>query len=123
MAECPECGAAVGNEAEFCPSCGTPMDTHTHVRSSRQSAGDEKFRFYIGAVLDVIAVVFLPFVFVFIALFEAISALFGGSLQNTLPPAGRDNAAVSGSFLIFRWFGNFLLLLLVVAVVAVVVWL
>ena len=57
---------------------------------------------------------FVPFVFVFVALPEAILALFGSSIQDSLAPDARENPFLSGSFLILRWFGNFLLLVIVV---------
>lgn len=73
--------------------------------------------FYVGAVLAVISVIVAPYVFVFVALPEAILGLFGKSIQNHLPEEARDNAYVSGSMLIMRWFGNFLILLFVLGVV------
>lgn len=88
-------------------------DTSKESSKSALSRGDG---FFLGAVLAVIGVVTLPFVFVFVALPESIIAIFGGSIQDSFPEDFRDNGLVSGAMLIMRWFGNFLLLILVVGI-------
>lgn len=121
MPECPGCGMAVSEEALFCPSCGTNLESNTTATPRQTDSGSETTRhsmFYIGAILAVFGVVFLPFVFFLIALPEAIIyAINGGSVLDSLSADARDNPAMRGSFLIFRWFGNFLLLVFVLAVV------
>jgi hypothetical protein len=73
--------------------------------------------FYIGVVLGVLGVIFAPYVFFLVALPESLLGLRGGSLQDYFGDGGRNNPFVSGSLLIMRWFGNFIILLFALGVV------
>jgi hypothetical protein len=131
MAECPNCGAAVSDDVRYCPNCGARVEGHyeldedevdVDVKGWNRSNPTRESMFYVGAVLGVIAVVFLPFFFFLVALPEAIINMYsGGSIVDSLGKDGRDNPAVRGTFLIFRWFGNFLLLVFVLAFFAGVI--
>ena len=83
-----------------------------------QSPSSRETGFYIGAVVAA-CVLFFPYFPVFVAIPESIAAFWGKSIQNTLGRDARDNPFVSGPFLIIRWFGNFLLLLIAFAIVGV----
>lgn len=89
--------------------------------SEPQSAGDEwsdpvattkDTQYYIGVVLTAICVLLFPYFLFLVALPEAILAFWGKSIQDSLGRGGRGNPFMSGSFLILRWFGNFLLLVI-----------
>jgi hypothetical protein len=111
---------AVTDEARFCPGCGTEInpvqEDETNVEPS-PSGNDDTTRqsmFYVGAVLGVLGVLFLPFFFFLVALPEAIIHLVnGGSILDSLSKDASENPAMKGTFLIFRWFGNFLILMFV----------
>lgn len=140
MPYCSECGAETSVGDYYCSECGAevnqtdgspPVQT-TATGATNQSHSEEvqtqptgggsprQTQFYIGAVLGVLAVVFVPFVFVFVAIPESIHRLRGGSIQNYLPKDARDNAYVSGSMLILGWFGNFLLLVIFLLLIIVI---
>lgn len=74
--------------------------------------------YYIGAVLGVIGVVLLPFFFFLVALPEAVLYMWkGSSILDSLDSDASDNPAMKGTFLIFRWFGNFLILMFILGVI------
>lgn len=118
---CESCGASHIRNNPPCNTCGG-MNYRTvqgvEVGESPSSSDDSRHtHFYIGAILGVIGVVLLPFFFFLIAIPEAIAGLFGSTTQKYLPRDARDNPFVSGTFMIFRWFGNFLLLMIVLGIV------
>jgi hypothetical protein len=71
-----------------------------------------------GAIGGIAGVIFFGWVFFLIALPEAIVAARGGSLQDHFPRDARTNPFVEGSMLAMRWYGNFLLLAIVLGVMA-----
>ncbi|WP_158055872.1 hypothetical protein [Halorussus halophilus] len=75
--------------------------------------------FYLGAVLGVIGVLIFPFFFFLVAMPESIYKMRGSTMQKYLPKDAQENPAVSGSLLIFGWFGNFLWLIVVLGVLIV----
>ncbi|MFC6613692.1 zinc-ribbon domain-containing protein [Halopenitus salinus] len=122
MPKCPACGTAVTDIAQYCSECGTSLDDigETQVAGSdvdlereadRSSNTSRESMFYIGAVLGVFGVVVFPYVFFLVALPEAILHLVRGhGTLEYLSRDARDNPAMKGTFLIFRWYGNFLIL-------------
>lgn len=129
--QCQDCGEMLNSGDPPCRHCGgmniesreiTP-DTATGASATAESGGhppDESGRhtnFYIGAVLGVFGVIFAPYVFFLVALPESLLGLRGGSLQNYFGDGGRNNPFVSGSLLIMRWFGNFIILLFILGVI------
>lgn len=127
MPKCPQCGTIVADTATYCSECGQDVSDvgDTTTLSSSVDAGDTSntdtarhSMFYVGAVLGVLGVAFLPFLFILVALPEAILYNFrGSSILDSLSADARDNPAFKGSFLIFRWFGNFLILAFFVGVI------
>jgi hypothetical protein len=134
MPYCPNCGKEVDKAHIFCSGCGEPLQPdgqegqisgeNSHRTSAtgptggRESDRTDDKMFYIGAVLGVAGVLLFPYFFFLIALPEAIIQYWGRSIQDSLPENARDNPAVAGTFLIFRWFGNFLLLIIVLGILA-----
>lgn len=128
---CPDCGSEVRASDSFCRDCGAAVDDQsgpetvdaevvdTDWNGSPSASRDRETMFYVGAVLAVAGVIVAPYVFVFVALPETILSFWGKSIQDSLPGDARNNPFVSGSFLILRWFGNFLLLVIILGVVAV----
>lgn len=141
MNYCSNCGTEVDESMTYCSECGVelesgvqpsepatvddyddrrrepgyqdPMDTET-------SSGGDTTRdsmFYIGAVIAVIGVLTFPFFFWLIAIPESIAGYRGTTTMKYLPQDAQGNPAVKGSFLIFRWFGNLLVLMFVLGMV------
>jgi len=127
---CPSCGENIVDDAQYCRHCGEGIpdqDIATHqveapnrAAESNDRAESESTRhthFYIGAVLATFAVVLAPYVFFLVALPEALLRIGDSSIQDQLGEYGRDNPFVSGSLLIMHWFGNFIILLLVLGLI------
>jgi len=134
MPYCPSCGTEVADNDYFCTECGTSVQTGgepanqnassasdsgtaTPAEPATQSDTTRDSMFYVGAVLGVIGVLLFPYFFFLVALPEAILQLWNRSIQDSLPSDARNNPAVSGTLLIFRWFGNFLILVIVLALI------
>lgn len=126
--QCQDCGEMLRSGEPPCKYCGgmnietRPIEPGTAnqqgptVEATPTAPAGQQTRntqFYLGAVAGVLAVVFVPFVFVFVAIPESIMAMRGSSIQNYLGRDAQDNPFVSGSLLIMRWFGNFLIFLFV----------
>jgi hypothetical protein len=148
MAYCHQCGEEVRDIAKYCSNCSGDLNPTSDTGSDREqatrertlpsegpspkptssepvqredtSSSDEQTQFYIGAVFGVLAVIFVPFVFVFVALPESISRMFGTTLQGGFPEGARDNPMVSGSMMIFAWFGNFIIFVFVLVLILVI---
>ena len=124
--QCQACGEMLQSGEPPCRHCGG-MDIETRPVKSEPSEtqttssvpgyepnSSRNTHFYIGAILATIGVLLLPYFFFLIALPEAIASLvWGVSIQDNMSNDARNNPFLSGSFLIFRWFGNFLLLMVV----------
>lgn len=117
--ECDTCGRESARNDGPCANCGGFQYSRvevTHQETARPDHQPDSFsrdtHYFIGVVLGVIGVLVFPYVFVFVALPEAIAGLFGTSIQNSLGQDVRENPFVSGAFLILQWFGNFIILML-----------
>lgn len=128
MPYCSDCGVQVGSGDTYCSSCGSPVGYSTSVEGDDdwdisatdvgRGSSSRETNFYLGAIVGVLAVLFLAPMFVLVALPEAIMAYWGKSIQDSMPRDARNNPFVSGTFLIFRWYGNFLLLLIALGIIA-----
>jgi len=119
---CQDCGTSSPRNNSPCRECGgfdyVKIDTDSATAGYDGSdvpdepAGDSnrKRDYYIGVVLGVVGVLVFPYFFFLVALPEALFQLGGRSLQDVLGGDARDNPYLSGSMLIMRWFGNFLIL-------------
>lgn len=133
---CRSCGTQVDESASFCRECGSAIedpveaDSSTHrddevaewddpagVGRGGSGLSGRETAFYIGLVTGIAGVVFFGWVFFLIALPEAIAAVRGSTLQNHFPRDARTNPFIEGSMLAMRWYGNFLLLAIVLGVI------
>lgn len=116
--ECPDCGTAHSRNNPPCDSCGsmqlakadggTTASAHQQPAESGSDDSTRQTMFYVGAVLAVAGVILFPFVFFLVAMPESIYRMRGSTMQKYFPKDARDNPAVSGTMLIFGWFGHFL---------------
>lgn len=119
MPECPGCNMAVTGTASFCPGCGTEIQSPDQSPEAVEESDTTRHSmFYIGAVLGVLGVLLFPYFFFLVALPEAILQMKSGrSVLDSLSSDASQNPAMRGTFLIFRWFGNFLILAFVLGVI------
>lgn len=88
MPYCRECGVETTPDQTYCSNCGTHLDGKVDAADDDDPTPAEpvstdtarETMFYVGAVLGVLAVIFVPFVFVFVALPESIYWMRGGSI-------------------------------------------
>lgn len=129
MAKCPNCRNIVADTAGFCSECGQYLDAvggnvSTDGSTVTATSSSDKNMYYVGVVLGILGVAFFGYFFFLIALPEAILQLFWGkSVLDSLSKDARENPALRGSFLAMRWFGNFLLLVIALAIVVGVLFL
>lgn len=116
---CTSCGEIYPRNNPPCNSCGT-MQYRAVSDGPPVSAGggDRKSttkdtQYYVGVVLTSICVILFPYFLFLVAIPESILSIWGKSIQDQLGSNGRGNPFMSGSFLIIRWFGNFLVFLMV----------
>jgi len=140
MPYCPVCGTEVAAGDAFCQGCGESLDgvsstardaAEDHHQSATPSTADDDWedpaastssrdtQYYIGAIVAAACVIFFPYFLFLVAIPESILAFWGKSIQDSLGRDARHNPFVSGSFLIIRWFGNFLLLVIVLGIVGI----
>lgn len=123
MAKCPQCGNIVADTAGFCSDCGQDLDgvggsVSVDGSTVTASSRSDKNMYYLGVILGVLGVVFFGYFFFLIALPEAVLQLFWGrSVLDSLSKDARENPALRGSFLALRWFGNFIILVIVLVIV------
>jgi len=106
---CKECGGfdyAQLASGQANPSQSDGFDGSVKTSTSPDSGRDSQY--YIGVVLGVIGVLVFPYFLIFVALPEAAGSWWGRSTLDLLGRDARDNPFMKGTFLIIRWFGNFL---------------
>lgn len=112
MPYCSTCGTRSGEGTSYCSACRASLSGQSESGEwSNSSSTTKDTQYYIGVVLTAICVILFPYFLFLVALPEAILAFWGKSIQDSLGSSGRENPFMNGSFLIIRWFGNFLLLL------------
>lgn len=129
---CRNCGTENADDAVPCSDCGglefkeVKNTTETPVTEPEQSSapptgtdsdGGKDTEYYIGVLVGVAGVLLVPYFLLFVALPEAVFKWDNRSILDSLGDNVSENPFMQGTFLILGWFGNFLWLLVVLAVV------
>lgn len=127
--ECAECEELHLRNNPPCDNCesmkyrksdeSAPNASTESTAETDSSDSDRQKMFYIGAVLGVVGVIVFPFVFFLVAMPESIYRMRDSTMQRYLPKDAKDNPAVSGTLMIFGWFGNFLWLCVALIIILV----
>lgn len=120
MPHCGDCGAHYTSADQFCPSCGAATDASPDAPVETTGTTTDQTAYFVGVVLGFILLIVAPYAVVFLAIPESIAKMFGSSLQSNFPAGARENDYIRGVMLVVGWFGNFLVMLIVLAIVVIV---
>lgn len=113
---CTDCGGMqftavedTSTQAETTSEPSTPAPTQATPQPSTPTAPDsesDQTAYYLGILGGLAGLVFLPFIFWFVAIVESPLRVVGRSIQNVLPAGASTNDGVTGSFQVFAWAGH-----------------